>query len=131
MRLNVPVSAARLVLSRIVPPFLAAFPDVRLEVITEESFVDVLAAGCDAGIRYDDRLEQVRIQSACNKLLRLFESSLPTNRPPAKDDGFGQDAGQCFREPIEAATAIGYGAAAFAEDAGLLNRAFCASLSVA
>ena len=58
LRLNVPVSAARLVLPAIVPPFLAAYPDIRLEVVTEESFVDVLAAGCDAGIRYDERLEQ-------------------------------------------------------------------------
>ena len=58
LRLNVPVSAARLVLPRIVPPFLAAYPEIRLEVVTEESFVDVLAAGCDAGIRYDERLEQ-------------------------------------------------------------------------
>ncbi len=58
LRLNVPVSAARLVLPRIVPPFLAAFPDILLEVIAEDSFVDVLAAGCDAGIRYDERLEQ-------------------------------------------------------------------------
>ena len=58
LRLNVPVSAARLVLPSIVPPFLAAYPGIRLEVIAEESFVDVLAAGCDAGIRYDERLEQ-------------------------------------------------------------------------
>lgn len=58
LRLNVPVSAARLVLPRIVPPFLAAYPDILLEIIAEESFVDVLAAGCDAGIRYDERLEQ-------------------------------------------------------------------------
>ncbi len=58
LRLNVPVSAARLVLPRIVPPFLAAYPDILLEVIAEDSFVDVLAAGCDAGIRYDERLEQ-------------------------------------------------------------------------
>src|SRR5271170_3125026 len=58
LRLNVPVSASRLVLPRIVPPFLAAYPDIRLEVIAEDSFVDVLAAGCDAGIRYDERLEQ-------------------------------------------------------------------------
>jgi DNA-binding transcriptional LysR family regulator len=57
LRLNVPVSAARLVLPRIVPPFLAAYPDIRLEIMTDENFVDVLAAGCDAGIRYDDRLE--------------------------------------------------------------------------
>jgi len=58
LRLNVPISAARLVLPRIVPGFLAAFPDIRLEVIAEDSFVDMLAAGCDAGIRYDERLEQ-------------------------------------------------------------------------
>jgi DNA-binding transcriptional LysR family regulator len=58
LRLNVPVSAARLVLPGIVPPFLAAYPDIRLEVIAEDSFVDMLAAGCDAGIRYDERLEQ-------------------------------------------------------------------------
>ena len=58
LRLNVPVSAARLVLPQILPPFLAAYPDIRLEIIAEDSFVDVLAAGCDAGIRYDERLEQ-------------------------------------------------------------------------
>jgi DNA-binding transcriptional LysR family regulator len=58
LKLNVPVSAARLVLPAIVPGFLAAYPDIRLEIIAEESFVDVLAAGCDAGIRYGERLEQ-------------------------------------------------------------------------
>jgi len=58
LRLNVPMSAARLVLPAIVPRFLAAYPEIRLEVTAEESFVDVLAAGCDAGIRYEERLEQ-------------------------------------------------------------------------
>jgi DNA-binding transcriptional LysR family regulator len=36
LKLNVPVSAARLVLPAIVPAFLAAYPDIRLEVIAEE-----------------------------------------------------------------------------------------------
>src|SRR5580692_1674529 len=58
LRLNVPVSAARLVLPAIVPRFLAAYPEIRLEIIAEDSFVDVLASGCDAGIRYDERLEK-------------------------------------------------------------------------
>jgi DNA-binding transcriptional LysR family regulator len=57
LRLNVPVSAARLVLPAIVPRFLAAYPEIRLEVTADENFVDVLAAGCDAGIRYEERLE--------------------------------------------------------------------------
>ncbi len=58
LRLNVPVSAARLVLPALIPGFLAAYPEIRLEVTAEDSFVDLLAAGCDAGIRYDERLEQ-------------------------------------------------------------------------
>lgn len=58
LRLNVPVSAARLVLPAILPDFLAAYPDVQVEIIAEDSFVDVFASGCDAGIRYDERLEQ-------------------------------------------------------------------------
>ncbi|KWN18087.1 LysR family transcriptional regulator [Burkholderia territorii] len=58
LKLNVPMSAARLVLPSIVPRFLDAYPEIRLEVVADESFVDILAAGCDAGIRYDERLEQ-------------------------------------------------------------------------
>jgi DNA-binding transcriptional LysR family regulator len=58
LKLNVPATVARLVLPPIVAPFLKAYPDIRLEVVVEDGFVDVLAAGCDAGIRYDERLEQ-------------------------------------------------------------------------
>lgn len=58
LRLNVPMSAARLVLPPIVPPFLKAYPEIRLEIVTDENFVDIIKSGCDAGIRYDERLEQ-------------------------------------------------------------------------
>ncbi|MBB3646475.1 DNA-binding transcriptional LysR family regulator [Rhizobium sp. BK619] len=75
LRLNVPVSAARLVLPAIVPPFLEAYPDIRLEVITEESFVDVLAAGCDAGIRYDERLEQDMIAVPIGPRVQRFATA--------------------------------------------------------
>jgi DNA-binding transcriptional LysR family regulator len=75
LRLNVPTSAARLVLPGIVPPFLATYPDIRLEVITEESFVDVLAAGCDAGVRYDDRLEQDMIAVPIGPRIQRFATA--------------------------------------------------------
>jgi DNA-binding transcriptional LysR family regulator len=75
LRLNVPVSAARLVLSSIVPPFLAAYPDIRLEVIAEDGFVDVLAAGCHAGIRYDDRLEQDMIAVPIGPRVQRFATA--------------------------------------------------------
>ncbi len=58
LRLNVPLVAARVVLPRIVPAFLAAYPDIRLEVTAEDRRVDIVAAGCDAGIRYEETLEK-------------------------------------------------------------------------
>ena len=75
LRLNVPVSAAKLVLPAIVPPFLAAYPDIRLEVFAEDSFVDVLAAGCDAGIRYDERLEQDMIAVPIGPRVQRFATA--------------------------------------------------------
>ena len=75
LKLNVPASAARLVLPAIITPFLQAHPDIRLEVIVEESFVDMLAAGCDAGIRYDDRLEQDMIAVPIGPRVQRFATA--------------------------------------------------------
>lgn len=61
LRLNVPVSATRLVLPGLVPEFLRRYPDIRLEIVAESSVQDVFRDGCDAGIRYDERLEQDRV----------------------------------------------------------------------
>ncbi|WP_285018854.1 LysR substrate-binding domain-containing protein [Novosphingobium sp. fls2-241-R2A-195] len=58
LRLNVPANVARTVLPGILPPFLKAHPQIRVEVTVEDSFVDILASGADAGIRYEERLEQ-------------------------------------------------------------------------
>lgn len=75
LKLNVPISASRLVLPRIVPAFLAAYPDIALEVIAEDSFVDLLAAGCDAGIRYDERLEQDMIAVPIGPRVQRFAAA--------------------------------------------------------
>ncbi len=58
LRLNVPTIVARLVLPGLMPRFLAAHPGITVEVLAEDSFVDVFAAGHDAGVRYDERLER-------------------------------------------------------------------------
>jgi DNA-binding transcriptional LysR family regulator len=75
LRLNVPVSAARLVLPAVLPGFLAAFPDIRMEIVADDSFVDVLAAGCDAGIRYDERMEQDMIAVPIGPRLQRFATA--------------------------------------------------------
>jgi DNA-binding transcriptional LysR family regulator len=75
LRLNVPISAARLVLPAIVPRFLAAHPSIRMEIVAEDSFVDALASGCDAGIRYDERLEQDMIAVPIGPRLQRFATA--------------------------------------------------------
>jgi DNA-binding transcriptional LysR family regulator len=75
LKINVPLSAARLVLPAIVPPFLSAYPDIRMEVVSEESFVDVLAVGCDAGIRYGERLEQDMIAVPIGPRVQRFATA--------------------------------------------------------
>jgi DNA-binding transcriptional LysR family regulator len=75
LKLNVPVSAARLVLPAIIPDFAAAYPDIRLELVVEDSFVDVLASGCDAGIRYDERLAQDMIAVPIGPRVQRFATA--------------------------------------------------------
>jgi DNA-binding transcriptional LysR family regulator len=58
LRLNVPGIVAQLFLPPIVECFLKAHPGIVVEVTADDSFIDVVAAGFDAGVRYDERLEQ-------------------------------------------------------------------------
>ncbi|WP_248323547.1 MULTISPECIES: LysR family transcriptional regulator [unclassified Caballeronia] len=58
LRLNVPTIASREILPSIIPRFLAAHPGISLEVSATDNFIDVLAAGFDAGIRYDESIER-------------------------------------------------------------------------
>ena len=58
LRLNVPLIVASMILTPIVEGFLKTHPGITLEIAAEDSFIDVLAAGFDAGVRYDERLER-------------------------------------------------------------------------
>jgi DNA-binding transcriptional LysR family regulator len=58
LRLNVPSAVASLVLPPVLSRFLLAHPGITAEVTADDSFIDVLAAGFDAGVRYDERLER-------------------------------------------------------------------------
>ncbi|MFM0163947.1 LysR family transcriptional regulator, partial [Paraburkholderia sediminicola] len=75
LKLNVPSSAARIVLPSVIPQFLKAYPDIRVEVVVEDGFVDVLSIGCDAGIRYDERLEQDMIAIPIGPRVQRFATA--------------------------------------------------------
>jgi DNA-binding transcriptional LysR family regulator len=56
LRINAPEPAVELVLAPMVAPFLAAYPKVRLEIVAEAAFIDIVAEGYDAGVRWDESL---------------------------------------------------------------------------
>lgn len=58
VRINAPEPAVELVLAPMVAPFLAAYPQVRLEIMGETAFVDIVAQGYDAGVRWGESLAQ-------------------------------------------------------------------------
>jgi DNA-binding transcriptional LysR family regulator len=58
LRLNVPSIVVKLFMADLAARFLLLYPQVTLEIIAEDNFIDVLAAGFDAGVRYDERLER-------------------------------------------------------------------------
>jgi DNA-binding transcriptional LysR family regulator len=75
LKLNVPSSVARIVLPSVIASFLDAYPDIRVEVVVEDGFVDVLSIGCDAGIRYDERLEQDMIAVPIGPRVQRFATA--------------------------------------------------------
>jgi DNA-binding transcriptional LysR family regulator len=58
LRLNVSGVVARVVLPPLLPGFLEENPGITVEVMAEDSFVDIFAAGFDAGVRFEESLEQ-------------------------------------------------------------------------
>ena len=41
-----------------VAPFLEAYPQIDLEIVSDSTFVDIVAEGFDAGVRYGEHLAQ-------------------------------------------------------------------------
>lgn len=56
LRINAPEPAIELVLAPLAAAFMAAYPDVRLEVVAQSALVDIVANGFDAGVRWGESL---------------------------------------------------------------------------
>jgi DNA-binding transcriptional LysR family regulator len=57
LRLNVPRSAAILLLAPVMTRFVRDYPKMQLEIATEDRFVDIVAGGYDAGVRFGESVE--------------------------------------------------------------------------
>ncbi|NIY95648.1 LysR family transcriptional regulator [Salipiger sp. HF18] len=58
LKLNVPGAVMPDVLPSLLAAFHARHPEVEVEIVVENGIVDIVEAGCDAGIRYDEVLAQ-------------------------------------------------------------------------
>ena len=73
VRISVPHLVARTIIAPIVARFLSAYPDVVLEVIANDAFVDIVKEGFDAGIRLGESLDQDMTAMAVS---RDFETAI-------------------------------------------------------
>jgi DNA-binding transcriptional LysR family regulator len=100
LRLTVPRPAARMVIEPILSKFLATYPAISLEIITDSALTDIVRDRFDAGIRPGHRLEQDMIA------VRVGEDARPTvvaspdyllrhPRPKAPEDLQGHN---CIRQ---------------------------------
>ena len=67
-----PPIVAKKILPAIVARFLLAYPGVTLDIATNDALIDVLAAGFDAGIRYEERIERDMIAVPIGPRIQRF-----------------------------------------------------------
>lgn len=58
LRINTSEAAAMALMATVIPRFVARYPDVELDLVTEGRFVDIVAEGFDAGVRLGEALPQ-------------------------------------------------------------------------
>jgi len=77
LRLNVPRAAYLTVLQPLLSAFLAAHPQIDLELTLENALVDIVRLGFDAGIRFGDFVEQDMVAVKVGPPLRMCVIASP------------------------------------------------------
>ncbi|WP_044872430.1 LysR family transcriptional regulator [Pseudomonas sp. LFM046] len=77
LRISAGRAAVQLVLLPLASRFLAAYPDVRLEISAEDALVDVVSAGFDAGVRFGERLEADMVSLPIGPYMRSVVVAAP------------------------------------------------------
>ncbi|MDQ0472161.1 LysR family transcriptional regulator [Labrys wisconsinensis] len=71
VRVNLPRIAARLVVTPILADFLGEYPEIRLDLVIDDTLTDVVAKGFDAGIRSGELVQQDMIAVRLTPDLRM------------------------------------------------------------
>jgi DNA-binding transcriptional LysR family regulator len=86
LRINASESAARLVLLPKVIALVTKHPEIHVEVATNDRFVDIVAEGFDAGVRFRDSVPEDMVVVPCSPEVRFAVVASPryfrTHAPP-------------------------------------------------
>jgi len=77
VRINAPIPALEICLAPLVGPFLAANPDVSLELLSDAARVDIVEGGFDAGVRFGEDLARDMIAVPLGGPLRYLVAGAP------------------------------------------------------
>lgn len=99
LRINANETAARLLLGSVVPAFLARYPDMALDLVTDGRLIDIVAEGFDAGVRLGEAVPQdmiaVRLGGDTRFVAVAAPAYLSARPPPQTPDGLKDHA--CIR----------------------------------
>jgi DNA-binding transcriptional LysR family regulator len=102
LRINTNKGAARVLLQGIVPEYLARYPDIELDLVTEGRLIDIVEQGFDAGIRLGEAVPRDMIAVRLGGDFRFLAVASPhylAGRPPLTvPDDLGQH--QCIRQRL-------------------------------
>jgi DNA-binding transcriptional LysR family regulator len=90
LRINTWEGAAQQVLTPIVLEFIRRHPEMRVEIVTESRYVDIVKEGFDAGIRYQEAVPQDMIAVPCGPEQRYAVVGTPgyfKKHPPPQSPG--------------------------------------------
>ncbi|CAN7471762.1 LysR family transcriptional regulator [Caballeronia sp. LjRoot29] len=99
LRINASEPAARLLMQSVVPTFLARYPDMSVDLVTEGRLIDIVAGGFDAGVRLGESLPQDMIAVRFGGPVRFLAVASPAylagRTPPLVPDDLKDHA--CIR----------------------------------
>ncbi|HEY4060109.1 MAG TPA: LysR family transcriptional regulator [Kofleriaceae bacterium] len=77
LRINASATAMMRLMEPVVLPFLARYPDMRLEIVSDDKLVDIAAGGFDAGIRLAESVPADMVSVPCGPPLRFIVVASP------------------------------------------------------
>ena len=91
LRINSSRDAALLVLGPLLARFMIAYPDIHVDIVSNDGFVDIVKDGFDLGVRYEESVPEDMVAFAVGPVQRFVVVGAPTyfarhGRPLHPDD---------------------------------------------